>query len=219
VQRDGTTTRPERAGLPAGKAPAGTAYALRPAPGLPSRLRGFGLLLLIGHLTLVGWLILRPPAVGWTYPANLTPFASVDQALAVGGPAGVRQLASGLLPLAPLGVLLPLVGGRLRVAWLPSFLQTIGGAALLATALEILKSWAPGHVLNVDNILLGTLGVAFCHLAVVPAARAALGRHQVSRAVGAGTRSYRPDVPARALGGLGSPGTSTNRRPSAGVVR
>ncbi len=37
--------------------------------------------------------------------------------------------------------------------------------------MEILKGWAPGHVLNVDNILLGTLGVALCHLAVVPSAR------------------------------------------------
>ncbi|MFB7662396.1 VanZ family protein [Kitasatospora sp. NPDC056138] len=132
--------------------------------------------MLAAYLVLVGWLVLRPVTAGWTYPANLTPFASVGQALAVGGLAGARQLAAGLLPLAPLGVLLPLAGGRLRTGWLPSFLHTSGGAALLATALEILKGWTPGHVLNVDNILLGTLGVAATHLAFVPTGRSVLRR-------------------------------------------
>ncbi|WP_197085214.1 VanZ family protein, partial [Saccharothrix sp. ST-888] len=147
-----------------------------PRPGVSPRVQRISLAVLTVYLALVGWLVLRPVTAGWTYPANLTPFASVEQALAVGGLAGVRQLAAGLLPLAPLGVLLPLAGGRLRTGWLPSFLHTAGGSALLATALEILKGWTPGHVLNVDNILLGTLGVAATHLAFVPAGRSVLRR-------------------------------------------
>ena len=140
------------------------------------RVRTLGLLLLAGYLMLLGWLALRPSAADWTSPANLTPFASVGQAMTLGALAGLRQLVGGLLPLAPLGVLLPLAGGRLRTAWLPSFLRTVGGSALLATALEILRGWAPGHVLNVDNILLGTVGVALCHLALAPLARTLLLR-------------------------------------------
>ncbi|AUG77629.1 VanZ family protein [Kitasatospora sp. MMS16-BH015] len=147
------------------------------APAAHPRLRGLGAVLLVAHLALLAWLSLRPVAVGWTYPANLTPFASVGQALRLGGLAGLQQLAAGLLPLTPLGLLLPLVGGRLRTPWLPSFLRTVGGAALVATALEILEGQTPGHVLNVDDIMLGTIGVALCHAALVPLARALLLRH------------------------------------------
>ncbi|MER5637028.1 VanZ family protein [Kitasatospora sp. NPDC002227] len=146
------------------------------ATGVSSRVRAFGAALLAAHLLVIGWLTLRPVSVGWTYPANLTPFASVGQALRLGGLAGCEQLAAGLLPLAPLGLLLPLVGGGLRTAWLPSFLRTVGGGALLATAMEILEGWTPGHVLNVDDITLGTIGVAACHLTLVPLARTLLRR-------------------------------------------
>ncbi|GAA0692781.1 hypothetical protein GCM10010193_54200 [Kitasatospora atroaurantiaca] len=221
MQRDGTTTRPEReTGARAGDDPTDMAYTPPPAPGVSQRLRALGLLLLTGYLALVGWLVLRPLTAGWTYPANLTPFASVHQALAVGGLAGARQLAAGLVPLAPLGVLLPLVACGLRTAWLPSFLRTVGSAALLATGLEILKSWTPGHVLNVDNILLGTLGVALCHLAVVPAARACLLRERPPRArvrERTGTvavthpRTYELAAPAPSLSSLSPSGTSTRR--------
>ncbi|WP_280696178.1 VanZ family protein [Kitasatospora sp. GP82] len=201
MQRDGTTTRHERGtGVQAGGGPTDRVYAPPPAPdssqsalsrppedGRPEEppppeplpevslpVRRLGLSLLTAYLVIAGWFILRPLAVGWTAPANLTPFASVDQAMAIGGLAGARQLAAGLLPLAPLGILLPLAGGRLRIGWLPSFLHTVGGSALLATALEILKGWTPGHVLDVDNILLGTLGVAATHLTFVPAGRTRL---------------------------------------------
>ncbi|WP_344459920.1 VanZ family protein [Kitasatospora kazusensis] len=163
---------------PARDSPAGRPTT---APQASHRLRMLGLVALAGQLTVLGWLALRPSAADWTSPANLTPFASVGQAMTLGPLAGLRQLADGLLPLAPLGLLLPLVCGRLRTAWLPSFLRTTGGAALLATALEILKGWAPGHLLNVDDIVLGTLGVACCHLIAVPAARALLLRDRPDR--------------------------------------
>ncbi|MFI6445433.1 VanZ family protein [Kitasatospora sp. NPDC050543] len=149
-----------------------------PAPpsavGVSRPLRAAGIGTLILYLTVVGWLVLRPLPVAWVYDANLTPLASVRQALTFGGSAGLLQVAGELLLLAPLGVLLPLAGGRIRAPWLPSFLRVAGVSALLATGLEFLSSWAPGHVLNVDHILLGVAGVALAHLAVVPAARSLL---------------------------------------------
>ncbi|MFF7587123.1 VanZ family protein [Kitasatospora purpeofusca] len=126
----------------------------------------FGLAL---HLLLLGWLVLRPLPVAWVYDANLTPLASLRFSSA-------GQLLGELLLPAPLGVLLPLAGGRLGTPWLPSFLRTTGASALLATALEFLSSWAPGHVLNVDHILLAVVGVATTHLALVPAGRVLLLR-------------------------------------------
>ncbi|MFJ4097270.1 VanZ family protein [Kitasatospora sp. NPDC089913] len=126
----------------------------------------FGLAL---HLLLLGWLVLRPLPVAWVYDANLTPLASLRFSSA-------GQLLGELLLPAPLGVLLPLAGGRLGTPWLPSFLRTTGASALLATALEFLSSWAPGHVLNVDHILLAVAGVAATHLALVPAGRILLLR-------------------------------------------
>jgi len=174
VHRHGTTAR---TGVPTGDGPAD------PASGAEASrtLRAVARTALLLHLVLLGWLTLRPLPVGWTYPANLTPLASVDRALALGGFAGVRELATGVLPLAPLGVLLPLAGGRLRTAWLPSFLHTTGAVALIGTAREFLAGWAPGHVLNVDDILLGIAGAALCHLAVLPALRALLLRRTATR--------------------------------------
>ncbi|MFJ8432607.1 VanZ family protein [Kitasatospora sp. NPDC094019] len=128
-----------------------------------------GLIGLSLHLLLMGWLVLRPLPVAWVYDANLTPLASLRFS-------SVGQLLDELLLPAPLGVLLPLAGGRLGSPWFPSFLRTTGASALLATALEFLSSWTPGHVLNVDHILLAVVGVAATHLALVPAGRVLLLR-------------------------------------------
>ncbi|MFD4654882.1 VanZ family protein [Kitasatospora sp. NPDC058444] len=155
MQRDGTRTRDERSG-------AGTESS--PAAAVHRPLRLAGLAGLTGHLALVLWLVLRPLPVAWVYDANLTPLASLRSSSG-------WQVVGELLLLAPLGVLLPLAGGRLRAPWLPSFLRTTGVSALLATALEFLSSWAPGHVLNVDHILLAVAGVAVAHLALVPGLR------------------------------------------------
>ncbi|MEV7183167.1 VanZ family protein [Kitasatospora sp. NPDC093102] len=155
MQRDGTRTRHERSG-------AGTESS--PAAAVHRPLRLAGLAGLTGHLALVLWLVLRPLPVAWVYDANLTPLASLRSSTG-------WQVLGELLLLAPLGVLLPLAGGRLRAPWLPSFLRTTGVSALLATALEFLSSWAPGHILNVDHILLAVIGVAVAHLALVPGLR------------------------------------------------
>ncbi|MEV7777998.1 VanZ family protein [Kitasatospora sp. NPDC088351] len=140
-----------------------------PAAAVHRPLQLAGLLGLTLHLTLVGWLLLRPLPVAWVYDANLTPLASLRFSSA-------GQVLGELLLLAPLGVLLPLAGGRVRARWVPSFLRTTGASALLATALEFLSSWTPGHVLDVDHILFAIVGVAATHLALVPAARSLLLR-------------------------------------------
>ncbi|MFB6893927.1 VanZ family protein [Kitasatospora sp. NPDC056327] len=132
-------------------------------------LRVVGLIGLTLHLVLVGWMVLRPLPVTWVYDANLTPLASLRSSSA-------GQVLGELVLLAPLAVFLPLAGGRLGAPWFPSFLRTTGASALLATALEFLSSWTPGHVLNVDHILLAVVGVAVTHLALVPAGRSFLLR-------------------------------------------
>ncbi|QKW19863.1 VanZ family protein [Kitasatospora sp. NA04385] len=163
-------------------------------PAAPYRLRTASRWLLALHLLLLGWLSLRPVPAAWTSPPNLTPFASVHQALSLGGLAAVRQLGSGLLPLAPIGVLLPLAVGSPARSRLASFLRTTAAAALLGTALEILEGWAPGHVLDVDDILLGTLGAAAAHLLLIPPLRAL--EHRRPAAPTATARAAEPPVPA-----------------------
>ncbi|MQS12573.1 VanZ family protein [Streptomyces kaniharaensis] len=158
MQRDGTRTGDERSGV---------RTDTRPAAAVHRSLRQVGVAGLAVHLTLVLWLVLRPLPVAWVYDANLTPLASLRSST-------VWQVVGELLLLAPLGVLLPLAGGRLRARWLPSFLRTTGASALLATGLEFLSSWTPGHVLNVDHILFAVIGVAVAHIAFVPAMRALL---------------------------------------------
>ncbi|MFE1322177.1 VanZ family protein [Kitasatospora phosalacinea] len=157
---------------------------------MPYRLRTASRVLLGLHLLLLGWLSLRQVPAAWTSPPNLTPLAPVRQALSLGGAAAVRQLGSGLLPLAPVGVLLPLAVGSPSRSRLASFLRTTAAAALLGTALEILEGWAPGHVLDVDDILLGTAGAALAHLLLVPPLRA-LERRRTATAPAA-----RPTAPA-----------------------
>lgn len=159
MQRDGTRTREGRSGARTETGPAAAVH--RP-------LRLVGLAGLACHLTVVLWLVvLRPLPVAWVYDANLTPLASLRSSTG-------WQVTGELLLLAPLGVLLPLAGGRVRARWLPSFLRTTGGSAMLATGLEFLSSWTPGHVLNVDHILLAVIGVAVTHLAFVPGLRRVL---------------------------------------------
>ncbi|MFJ9694680.1 VanZ family protein [Kitasatospora sp. NPDC101183] len=168
MQRDGTRTREERSGARTETGPAAAVH--RP-------LRLIGLAGLACHLAVVLWLVvLRPLPVAWVYDANLTPLASLPSSTG-------WQVAGELLLLAPLGVLLPLAGGRVRAPWLLSFLRTTGASALLATGLEFLSSWTPGHVLNVDHILLAVIGVAVTHLAFVPGLRHVLRERLTTAAV------------------------------------
>ncbi len=140
------------------------------------RIRVTGSVLLVAHLAFVAWYTLRPLDVPWVLPPNVEPFAGIRADLALGWPGAARALGGSLALLAPLGVLLPVAGGRLTVSPLASLLRTLAAAALLSLAIELLQTGVPGQVVDVDSLLLNTAGVALAHLAVVPAARARLRR-------------------------------------------
>lgn len=142
------------------------------------RFRAAGLILLIAHLALVGWLTLRPRDVMWVTAANLEPLAGIKADLALGPLEAARRIGEGLLLLAPLGVLLPMAGGRLAVSPWASLARTVVAGALVSLGIELLQTAVPGRVVDVDALLLNTAGVALAHLAVVPAWRGRLRRRQ-----------------------------------------
>ncbi|WP_405963427.1 VanZ family protein [Streptomyces sp. NBC_00723] len=145
------------------------------------RIRATGILLLAAHLVFVAWVALRPLNVPWVVPANLHPFDGIRADLRLGWPEAARRIGEGLALLAPLGFLLPLVHGRLRVSPLASLIRTVTAGALLSLGIELLQTGVPGQVADVDSMLLNTLGVALAHVAVVPPARAWLRRRDERR--------------------------------------
>ncbi|WP_320778653.1 VanZ family protein [Streptomyces sp. CRN 30] len=145
------------------------------------RVRAAGGVLLVAHLALVAWITLRPLDVPWVSAANLRPFAGIRADLALGWPQAARCLGGGLALLAPLGVLLPMAGGRLTVSPLADLARTVTAGALLSLGIELLQTGVPGQVVDIDSILLNAVGVAVAHLAVVPAARARLRRRAETR--------------------------------------
>jgi glycopeptide antibiotics resistance protein len=145
------------------------------------RIRVTGGVLLVAHLAFVAWLTLRPLDVPWVMPANLRPFAGIRADLALGWVEAARRIGEGLALLAPLGVLLPMVSGRLTVSPLVSLLRTVAAGALMSLGIELLQTGVPGQVVDVDSLLLNTVGVAVAHLAVVPAGRAWLRRRSERR--------------------------------------
>ncbi|MGC9495297.1 VanZ family protein [Streptomyces sp. WG7] len=140
------------------------------------RIRVTGSVLLVAHLAFVAWYTLRPLDVPWVLPPNLEPGAGIRADLALGWPAAAHSLGGALALLAPLGVLLPMAGGRLAVSPLASLLRTTAAGALLSLGIELLQTGVPGQVVDVDSLLLNTAGVALAHLALVPAGRARLRR-------------------------------------------
>lgn len=135
------------------------------------RSRVGGILLLAAHLLTVAWLTLRPLDVMWVTASNFTPFAGIRADLALGAFEATRRIGEGLLLLAPLGVLLPLAGGRLRVSAWASLTRTVAAGALISLTIELLQTGVPGQVVDVDSLLLNTAGVAVAHAAVVPFVR------------------------------------------------
>nr|WP_202518769.1 VanZ family protein [Streptomyces sp. SID1034] len=140
------------------------------------RVRVVGGVLLLAHLLLVAWTSLRPRDVLWVTATNLTPFAGIKADLALGPLQAAHRIGEGLLLLAPLGVLLPMVGGRLRVSPLASLVRTVLAGALISLGIALLQTAVPGQVPDVDSLFLNTAGVALAHLAVVPAGRRNLRR-------------------------------------------
>ncbi|MFC9246880.1 VanZ family protein [Streptomyces sp. NPDC057136] len=152
------------------------------------RFRAAGVILLAAHLLIVGWLTLRPLDVAWVTAANFQPLAGIKADLALGPVEAVHRFGSGLLLLAPLGVLLPMAGGRLFVSPWASLARTVAAGALISLAIELAQTGVPGQVVDVDSLLLNTVGVALAHLLVVPVCRARLRRGQRAGAGGAATR-------------------------------
>ncbi|MER6994450.1 VanZ family protein [Streptomyces sp. NPDC000410] len=159
-----------------------------------------GGVLLLAHLALVGWLTLRPLDVMWVMAANLEPLAGIKADLAMGPVEAARRIGEGLLLLAPLGILLPMAGGRLFASPWGSLTRTVAAGALLSLGIELLQTGVPGQVVDVDSLLLNTAGVALAHLAVVPVGRARL-RRRLTRA-GRGARSGSPRTDRKGRGGL-----------------
>jgi len=139
-------------------------------------IRVAGIVLLTAYLAFAGWVALRPLSVPWVAPANLEPFATIRPALDDGSRDALTGLAEGLVLLAPLGVLMPLAAGRLHRSLPGIFARTVSGGALISSLLVLLQSGAPGHMVNVDSVLLNTAGVAIASLLVFPPVRAALRR-------------------------------------------
>jgi glycopeptide antibiotics resistance protein len=146
-----------------------------------TRVRAAGALLLVAHLALVAWITLRPLDVPWVSPANLRPFAGIRADLALGPTEAARRMGEGLGLLAPLGVLLPMAGGKLTASPLGSLVRTVAAGALISLGIELLQTGVPGQVVDVDSLLLNTVGVALAHLAIVPAARVRLRRRAETR--------------------------------------
>ncbi|WP_274561592.1 VanZ family protein [Streptomyces spiramyceticus] len=145
------------------------------------RFRVAGGLLLLAHLLLVGWLTLRPLDVPWITAPNFHPLAGIKADLALGPAEAARRICEGLLLLAPLGVLLPMAGGRLFVSPVASLVRTVAAGTLVSLGIELLQTGVPGQVVDVDSVLLNAAGVALAHLTVVPAGRARLRRRRRQR--------------------------------------
>lgn len=145
------------------------------------RVRATGGVLLVAHLCVVAWVSLRPLDVPWMAPPNLTPLAGIRADLEAGTRHAVRCLGGGLALLAPLGVLLPAVHGRLWASPVGSLVRTVAAGALIALGIELLQTSVPGQNVDVDSVLLGVAGVGLAHLAVVPAGRVWLRRRAARR--------------------------------------
>lgn len=135
-----------------------------------------GFVLVLVHLLLVAWVSLRPREVAWVTAPNIVPLHGLRADLALGTAEAVRLIGEGLLLLAPLGVLLPMADGRLRVSGWASLTRTTAAGALVSLAVELLQTAVPGQVVDVDSVLLNTAGVALAHLLCVPAGRTWLRR-------------------------------------------
>lgn len=144
-----------------------------------------GVVLLVLHLIAVWWFTLRPNAVPWVDAANLRPLTTIRAEFDDDPWSALRYTVESLLVLAPAGVLLPLIRGRLTASLIGSFTRTVFAGSMLALVVELLKTTVPGQVANVDTMLLYILGIALAHLAVVPATRSWLRRrHPAGRAAG-----------------------------------
>lgn len=160
------------------------------------RFRAVGVWLLLAHLLLVGWLTLRPLDVPWMTASNLQPFAGIKADLSLGPVAAARHIGRELLLLAPLGVLLPLAGGRLLVSPWASLTRTVAAGALISLTIELGQTGVPGQVVDVDSLILNTIGVGLAHVLIVPAWRSRRRRREQPSGHGRPTRTSQGPSPS-----------------------
>lgn len=145
-----------------------------------AKVRAAGALFAAAHLTFVGWMLLRPHYVAWVPAPNLRPFGTIRADLRMGPAQAVRRIGEGLALLAPLGVLLPMAGGRIRTSGLASFVRTVFAALMISLSVEFTQTLVPGQLFDVDALVLNTTGVALVHLLVVPAVRRGLRQREAA---------------------------------------
>jgi glycopeptide antibiotics resistance protein len=133
------------------------------------------------YLGIVVWLLLWPGPQMWVAAGSFTPLHTIRADLTLAPSEAWRTLGSGLLMLAPLGVLLPLAGGRVDVLGAASFTRTLFAGLMISFALQVLRTWFGEQPFDVDAVLLNTTGTAIAHLVVVPTGRALLRRHGYGR--------------------------------------
>ncbi|MBM9504626.1 VanZ family protein [Streptomyces sp. KK5PA1] len=124
--------------------------------------------------------MLRPHYVPWVPAPNLSPLSTIRADLRMGPLEASRRITEGLALLAPLGVLLPLAGGRVRTSAVASFVRTVFAALMISLSVEFAQTLVPGQLFDVDALLLNTVGVALAHLLIVPAARRRLRRRETA---------------------------------------
>lgn len=163
--------------------------------------RAAGVTLLVAHLLFVGWLTLRPLDVPWITAANFEPLAGIRADLALGPAEAARRIGGALLLLAPLGVLLPMAGGRIFVSPWVSLLRTVAAGALISLAIELGQTGVPGQVVDIDSLLLNTTGVVLAHLLVVAGLPGAAAPGGTAR--GAGSAPLPPGDPSQGRGPWG----------------
>lgn len=145
-------------------------------PALRYRYRVAGCVLLAVHLLVLGWLALRPLTAPWVTPARLEPLATIRADLALSPWDAARTIGAGVLPFAPLGLLLPWAHGRIAASTAGSLARTVFTSAMFSLALQVVRGGVVGQVLDVDALLMNVTGVTVAHLAVVPMIRARLRR-------------------------------------------
>ncbi|MGW8378866.1 VanZ family protein [Streptomyces sp. ODS28] len=182
-------------------------------PATAPRIRATGLVLLSAHMLLVAWLTLRPLSVPWVAPANLRPFASIRADLAGDPWSALVSIGGGLALLAPVGVLWPLVCGRLHRPLPATWARSTVAGGLVSLGIALVQSGVPGRVADIDDVLLNTAGVALAGLLLYPLLRRLLLRRE--RAQGDGVRSGDPRRGGR---GAARAGAAYDRGRS-GVVR
>lgn len=159
------------------------------------KVRAAGLALTAAYLAFIAWMLLRPHYVTWVPAPNLQPFGTIRADLAMGAAEATRRITEGLALLAPLGVLLPAAGGRIRVSGFASFTRTVFAGMMVSLSVEFLQTMVPGQLFDVDALLLNTAGVALVHLLVVPSARRRLRRREAAAPAGGISPGPAPSSP------------------------